>query len=178
MKATFVLSILLFIIVLFAACRAPLPAISTSDIATETIVPAQATPTPTPTATPPKLTREQMQPRPDELQKMAKSLQDTYKPPTKIFEREVIYETSGPTTKGMTITIAGKKIKLPDDTYIEHNVYDITASPGKNAPETPYFVIARGNSRILVPKRSGKIYSETIAPGEEGAFNFLKEALK
>lgn len=176
MKTLIVLFTILLIITFLAACRAPLPAVSTSDKVRETIVPAQTTPIPT--TTPPKLTREQMQPTQEERAKMSKALEDTYKPPAKVFDYEVIYETSGPSTKGMTITIAGKKIKLPDDAYIAHDVSSVTRSPGKTGPETPYFVIARGNSKILIPQRSGKIYSETIAPGEEGAFNFLKEALK
>ncbi len=177
MKTNIVLFTILLITTLFVACRAPLPAVSSTDTVKDTILPAQTTPTPTPIP-PTKLTREQIQPTWEELQKMSKALEDTYKPREKIFDSEVHYVISGPTTKGMTITIAGKKIKLPDDAYIEYDVSSVTISPGKTGPETPYFVIARGNSRILVPQHSGKIYSETIAPSEEGAFNFLKEALK
>ncbi len=169
-------------IMLLAACRAPLPAVSSSDTGTEMVVPAQATRTPTPartpTPTPPKLTREQTEPSWEQLQKMEEGLHKAYKPPEKLFDSEVSYSVSGPTTKGMTITIANKKIKLPDDAYIKHYATEGIVSPGKTGPETPLYVIARGNSIIVIPKGSGKIYSETIAPGEEGAFNFLKEALK
>ena len=186
MKTKIVLSTILLFATLLAACRAPLTTVSSFDITTETILPAQATtPTPTPTRTPtptptppPKLTREQMQPTQEERAKMSKALEDSYARSGKPPDTSTHYVISGPTTKGMTIPIAGKQIKLPDDAYVEHYVIVGTASPGKVPPPTPYFVIARSNSRVIVPTGSGKIYSETIAPGEEGAFNFLKEALK
>ncbi|MDP6403129.1 MAG: hypothetical protein QF467_06240 [SAR202 cluster bacterium] len=38
-------------------------------------------------------------------------------------------------------------------------------------------MIGRGNSTIAVSAPSGAIFEEKVAPGEEGAFDFLKEAL-
>lgn len=184
--------LLLFIIPLFVmvvvSCRAPLPAASPSDTVTETIVPAQATGTPTParsptpmrtpTPTPSTLNPEKMQLSWEQLQKMEEGLHKAYKPPTKLFDSEVRYSIQGPATKGMTITIKGKKVKLPNDAYIEYYVTEGIPSPGAKMPELPILIIARGNSRIDISKGSGTINRETIAPGEEGAFNFLKEALK
>jgi hypothetical protein len=42
-------------------------------------------------------------------------------------------------------------------------------------PEAPYYVLRRGNSTVGV-SRSGTRFAEKIAPGEEGAFDFLAEA--
>ena len=172
------------LITLLAACRAPLPTVSPSDSFSETVVPSQATtptptrtflPTPTPvrtpTPTPPPLSWEQ-------LQKMEEGLHKAYTPPAKLFDSEVNYSIQGPTTKGMTITIAGKKVKLPDDAYIEYYVTEGIPSPGARMPDLPLYVIARGKSMISVSRGSGKIDREIVALGEEGTFNFLKEALK
>lgn len=182
--------LLLFMIPLFVmlvvSCRAPLPGVSTSDTVSETTVPAQATVTPNPTSTPSRTPTPVRTPTPtpreptwEELQIMSKNLQKAYTPPPPEFwQQRVDIPTSGPKTKGMTITIGNKKVKLPGDAYIKHYVVDVIPSRGKPRPETPAFVIARGNSTIWVGAHSGRMEHENIAPGEEGAFNFLKEALR
>ncbi|MBM3156157.1 MAG: hypothetical protein FJ004_02600 [Chloroflexi bacterium] len=88
------------------------------------------------------------------------------------------YSTSGPSTMGSTISVAGKMIKLPDDAYVEYWVVFIECSVGTSCPQTPFYIIARGDSRLAVEQISGKILNEEIASNEEGAFNFLKEALR
>jgi len=85
--------------------------------------------------------------------------------------------TVGPTTKGCNIAVAGKVIKLPDDAYVEARADCILCIAGFTCPQTPFYTIARGNSRLEVDY-SGKIWSEEIAQGDEGAFDFIKEALR
>jgi hypothetical protein len=83
---------------------------------------------------------------------------------------------SGPQTRGSTITIAGRQLALPTDAWIESLILAGTcAGP---CPELPLYQIKRGNSTISVGIPTGRINGEQIAPGEEGAFDFLKAALK
>lgn len=91
-----------------------------------------------------------------------------------------ITKASGPETKGTIINIPGKnnkKIKLPDDVYIDALISNISCASGTICPQTPIWVIIKGNSRISVDG-NGKIIRETIASGEEGAFDFLRRALQ
>ncbi|MBI4287424.1 MAG: hypothetical protein HY671_03210 [Chloroflexi bacterium] len=97
---------------------------------------------------------------------------DTGRPPGKIAA------ASGPETKGVTITLAGKKIKLPEDAFIEHNIVDVVSPPGGPRIETPVLVLRRGNSTISISVPSGKVHEEKLAPGEEKAFDFLRKALQ
>ena len=83
-----------------------------------------------------------------------------------------------PIMKGATVTIKGKKIKLPDDAYRDSRITEIYPVGGKKPWETPYLVIVRANSRIFVAENSGYILREETAPGEETAFDFLKKALQ
>ncbi len=87
------------------------------------------------------------------------------------------YSTSGPATMGSTIYVKGKIIKLPDDAYVKMWVSLIDCG-GPPCPEPPAYLIARGDSLIWVEQNSGKIFNEEIATNEEGAFDFLKEALR
>ena len=89
-----------------------------------------------------------------------------------------IIAASGPETKGITLTIAGKKIKLPDDAFVEHNIVDAVGPAGGPRIETPVLVLKRGNSTLSISVTSGKIHEEKLAPGEEKAFDFLKKALQ
>lgn len=84
----------------------------------------------------------------------------------------------GPSRKGATIAIKGINIKLPDDAYVEGLVVAATAIAGRQPPETPYYVIVRGDSRVLVTERTGRILKEILASGDENAFDFLKRALQ
>lgn len=92
------------------------------------------------------------------------------------------YITKSPATKpivkGATVTIKGKKIKLPDDAYRDSRITEIYPVAGKKPWETPYLVIVRGNSRIFVAENSGNILREETAPGEQEVFDFLKRALQ
>ena len=97
----------------------------------------------------------------------------------------------GPETAGSVLTVAGLQIQLPDDAYI-HQIVNLVVCLGESVvvvgeiaveetdlcpPQTPYYDLARGDSTVRVVEQTGRVFGETIAPGEEGAFNFLKEAL-
>lgn len=81
-------------------------------------------------------------------------------------------------TRGATIVLGGRNVQLPPDSYVDGVVTHVTCGPVRPCPETPFYNIVRGRSRINVEVRSGRIISEHTAPGEDGAFAFLKEALR
>lgn len=83
---------------------------------------------------------------------------------------------SGPATKGSTIFIAGRKVQLPPDAYVESWI--VSGFCEGPCPELPLYVLKRGNSKISVSARSGTLGEEKVAPGEADAFDFLKEALR
>ena len=85
---------------------------------------------------------------------------------------------SGPETAGSTIEVAGKQIKLPPDTYVYAYVIIADCVVGTPCPEPPVYGLKRGGSQVTVEKRSGKLWYETIAPGEVDPFKFLKEGLR
>lgn len=88
-----------------------------------------------------------------------------------------IIRVSGPETMGTTIFIAGRLIKLPADAYVFARADEVLCIAGDPCPATPLIGIARGGSKISV-SGSGEIVFEEVATGEEGAFDFLKEALR
>jgi len=93
--------------------------------------------------------------------------------------RVIILEATGPSTKGALIVIASKDIQLPPDAYIAHDIIDVVCVIGGDpCPETPLYVLARGNSTISVSIPSGIIYEEKIGEGDKEPFAFLKEALR
>jgi hypothetical protein len=83
---------------------------------------------------------------------------------------------SGPRTRGSTITIAGRRITLPPDAWVES--YIVAGTCAGPCPELPLYQIKRGNSIISVGIPTGRINGEQVALGEEGTFDFLKEALR
>ena len=86
-------------------------------------------------------------------------------------------ETTGPATMGWLITIAGKEIQLPSDSYIAHDLIDVACVIGSDpCLEAPLYVLARGNSTIFVSIPSGIIYEEKIGEGDEAPFAFLNWA--
>jgi hypothetical protein len=85
--------------------------------------------------------------------------------------------TLGPERSGTLEYLAGKVIQLPPDAYVSGHIDFISCIPTVFCPETPIITIRRGKSVIAVSAHSGVIVHEQIEPGEEGAFDFLKEAL-
>jgi hypothetical protein len=81
----------------------------------------------------------------------------------------------GPATRGAVINIAGRTVQLPPDAYIEENMAFVQCVEGLPCPEAPYYRLRRGESTVGVSLRSGARFAEKIAPGEEGAFDFLAE---
>ena len=86
--------------------------------------------------------------------------------------REIGYQTAP-----RRIHVAGRDLELPQDVFVEYWIATAVCVVGGPCPEAPYYVIRRGNSTIMVSVRSGTLRDEKIAPGEEGAFDFLKAAL-
>jgi len=86
---------------------------------------------------------------------------------------------AGPTTRGSAIQIAGKKVQLPDDAElggISVCSYGAPSLSGqKGVDYGARWVIIRGKSQISIGINSGIVMSGYIAPGEGGAFDFLKE---
>lgn len=81
-------------------------------------------------------------------------------------------------TRGKAIDVGGRKVQLPPDAYVEGLVTNVLCVPERACPETPFYNIRQGKSLINVAARSGRVISEHVAPGEELAFEFLKEALR
>jgi len=88
-------------------------------------------------------------------------------------------ELSGPNTRGISTQIGGKTVQLPDDAELGGlliEMYVPMGSEGKAFLENrPALRIIRGDSEILIGSRTGVIISGRIEPGEEGAFDFLKQ---
>jgi hypothetical protein len=86
-------------------------------------------------------------------------------------------KASGPETKGIRLDIAGIDVQLPSDVYVAHYIVHVQCGVGNFCPEAPIYVLQRGKSQISVSKPTGTMFEERIAPGEEGAFDFLREVL-
>jgi hypothetical protein len=82
-----------------------------------------------------------------------------------------IVPAAGPETKGYKIDVAGRTIQLPEDAYIG-GLWRAHGAGGL------FWEIIRGNSRLAVHKVTGEVLGMEIAPGEEGAFDFLLETLE
>lgn len=90
-----------------------------------------------------------------------------------------IQSLSGPRTRGALVDIGGHKVQLPADAYIAKFVVGIDCMPGGPCPdELPFLVLARGQSQVWVGPRSGRIFHERTALGEDGAFTFLREVMQ
>ena len=77
---------------------------------------------------------------------------------------------------GGPVKLAGRLIQLPDDAYEASWSWGDCAG-SMPCPKNPVITIARGASKVTVGG-DGKVWSAELAPGEAGAFDFLKEALK
>lgn len=140
--------------------------------------PQVVTPTPTPTPTmPPPWAMPTRQP-PADMHGATPLPPDLWKEQIKKAEAMPGGITrAGPETKGSTITIADKKIKLPADAYWNGILASLDCAAGIPCPDPPIITIRRGNSFIQVQINTGQITSETIASGEAGIFAFLDKEL-
>ena len=87
-------------------------------------------------------------------------------------------QMSGPETAGSTIEVTGKQIKLPDDPSVLALVATVTCIVGMPCPESPVYVLKRGNPQVGVETGNGKLWNEVVAPEDVRPFEFLKEGLK
>ena len=88
------------------------------------------------------------------------------------------HQAAGPQTAGRRIYAGGLWIKLPQDVYVANIIDSVVCVVGRPCPETPLYVLQRGSSIIAIGARSGTIDSEITEPGEEAAFDFLKDVLR
>ncbi|MBM3944553.1 MAG: hypothetical protein FJ317_03570 [SAR202 cluster bacterium] len=79
-----------------------------------------------------------------------------------------------------SLTLNGKVVNLPPDVDVAGITVSILCVAGTPCPtdELPFYILRRGDSRADVSEKTGRIALEKVAPGEEGAFDFLREALK
>ena len=82
---------------------------------------------------------------------------------------------SGPATMGKTIEVGDDFIKLPEDAYIKRHVIFGTCLTD-NCPEPPYYVIVRGNSKVIL-ETDGDIWQMTVDEMHPEAFDFLGDLL-
>jgi hypothetical protein len=92
-----------------------------------------------------------------------------------------------PELGGQRLTAGGRTVQLPPDVFVVGGVIseppEAFGRPTRTGA-TPVTVIdyrsvilQRGHSRVRVGLQSGRVFPLVTAPGEEGAFDFLKEAL-
>jgi hypothetical protein len=81
---------------------------------------------------------------------------------------------------GQELGEVGKPVQLPQDAYVSGGGrvdYDTPPAPGE-VRDLDLATIRRGRSEIRVGLQTGKLFGETLAPGEEHAFDFLRAALR
>ncbi|MCA0753719.1 hypothetical protein KP806_01555 [Paenibacillus sp. N4] len=76
---------------------------------------------------------------------------------------------SGQETKGIDIEVAGKKIKLPEDTYID----GIIVSGHVEGSSLPAYVIRKGNSSVKIGVNTGIVFDEIVDSNDSDPFKFL-----
>jgi hypothetical protein len=79
-------------------------------------------------------------------------------------------------TRGARITIAGREVQLPPDTYVAGTTAMATCY-SDDCPDYPSLFVKRGNSSVYVGVRTGRITGELVGPGDTQPFAFLEEAL-
>lgn len=88
-----------------------------------------------------------------------------------------ITTTRGTTTAGTTVEIANRQIKLPSDAFIAERSFGSSCKDPDYCPASPAYKLSRWNSTIWVGS-DGLVFGETLAKGEENAFDFLVVALR
>lgn len=78
-----------------------------------------------------------------------------------------------------SIRVKGKDIAVPEDARITEITVQVLCLAGTScdSDDVPIYRVERGHSAIAV-SRLGTVFLETVAPGEEGAFEFIREALR
>jgi hypothetical protein len=83
-----------------------------------------------------------------------------------------------PELGGPRLGIKGRDVPLPPDTFVGGGGFVDYLSPAPADADSSLVILRRGRSTIELGEQSGKIIREDLAPGEEGAFTFLTEALR
>jgi hypothetical protein len=54
----------------------------------------------------------------------------------------------------------------------------VQCTAGRPCPDPPIYELRRGAASLRIQARSGSVIKEDIVPGDTGAFDFLREALR
>lgn len=167
----------LFATASIAACAG---AAAPSDVAAidETVVPALELTTPTPTPTPIATPSPPDLPTPSRL--IGSSAPERMTLEEELADERAVLEANRlrRETRIDKITVNGRDIDLPVGVELTGVISNILCVAPNPCPETPIFVLESGKSRINISAPTGVISGETLAPGEEHAFDSIKEALR
>jgi hypothetical protein len=86
--------------------------------------------------------------------------------------------TPGPQTRGATIHVAGRIVQLPPDAYVSAYEPYVQCITGRPCPDAPIYELRREAASLRIEAQSGNIIEEDMVPGDTGAFDFLREALR
>ena len=86
--------------------------------------------------------------------------------------------TPGPQIRGAIIHVAGRPIQLPPDAYVSAYEPYVQCTAGQPCPDPPIYELHRGAASLRIEAQSGAVIEEDIVPGDTGAFDFLREALR
>jgi hypothetical protein len=81
-----------------------------------------------------------------------------------------IKHLKGEITKGAEIEVGNRKLKLPNDAYLDGLV---VSDHSYDHDDLPAYIIKRGSSKIKISVETGKIIDKEIAAGESTIFEFL-----
>lgn len=140
--------------------------------------PTVSAPPPTPWPSPPPPQNRLPVARPPEPKTLEESLRLREQLRQGEGRNDVPIAVAGPETRGSSIGIKGKTVQLPPDAWVETWMVFATCPIGRVCRETPLYSLRRGESTLVISSPSGIIYEERIAPGEEGAFAFVRDALR
>jgi hypothetical protein len=77
---------------------------------------------------------------------------------TTIEERGVVQVVSGPTTMGSVIVVKGSEVQLPENAWVDFLAH-AECGLESTCPETPLYVIHRGESQAFVTISTGDVWS-------------------
>jgi hypothetical protein len=67
---------------------------------------------------------------------------------------------------------------LPPDAYVSAYEAYVQCTVGQPCPDPPTYELRRGAASLRIEAQSGNVIEEDIVPGDTGAFDFLREALR
>jgi hypothetical protein len=75
----------------------------------------------------------------------------------------------GPTTRGITIAMGKRSVKLPDHVQVNASIFEVTCLAGLPCPETPIVVLedTHNGEIIAVSLKTGKIEDNTALSPED-----------